>query len=281
MGLRSNLFKAFVAFAVCAASLVAIHTANASIGIAADGFTYNQNFNSLAQTGTANIWTDGVTIDSWFTGRSTYRASTGTDNAGAIYSFGSTASSDRALGSVGSNTTGNIAWGVLFQNTSGLPIGSVEISYVGEEWRKSDAGSSQTLSFYYQVDNLTSPGPPATADFDLATSTADWSPFAALNFASPVFTAGAASALDGNLAANRTSLTSTIAFATPVAVGKWLWIGFLDINNPGNDHGLATDDFSAKFTTIAAAVPETSGLLVWSILCGSVLVGAKRRRDVA
>jgi hypothetical protein len=41
------------------------------------------------------------------------------------------------------------------------------------------------------------------------------------------------------------------------------------------------DNFTINGTAILqAAVPEASAFLVWSLLCGSALVGAKRRRDL-
>src|SRR6185503_13491515 len=83
-----------------------------------------ENFNALATAGTANAWSDNVTIGGLFaqfgavpTNPTTYRASTGSDNTGAIYSFGSASSTDRAFGSIASGTTGDIFWGLSSPTT--------------------------------------------------------------------------------------------------------------------------------------------------------------------
>jgi hypothetical protein len=157
-----------------------------------------------------------------------------------------------------------------------MSIGSVDVSFTGEQWRKSGVTTAQTLDTYVKVDNSTSPGPPS--NFDLAPSFGGWSGVSALNFASPTNTGGGSS-IDGNLSTNKTLLSATISLATPVLAGKWLWIGFRDIDHASNDQGLAIDDFSATFRTLDVdVVPEMSSFIVWSALCCSVVFGAKRRR---
>src|SRR4051794_23526684 len=85
--------------------------------------TYSQNFDSLAASGTANTWTDNSTLLGWYASKtsggasvSAYRASTGSDTAGALYSFGASAATDRALGSLasGNASVGNLAYGIRF-----------------------------------------------------------------------------------------------------------------------------------------------------------------------
>src|SRR5262245_41982478 len=74
--------------------------------LAALNAAYTQDFNTLAATGTVNP----LAINGWYldeTGSSTsnngqYRASTGSDNAGDTYSFGT--DTDRALGTLLSGT---------------------------------------------------------------------------------------------------------------------------------------------------------------------------------
>ena len=57
--------------------------------------TYSQNFDSLVGSGTAN-WTNNFTLPGWDASKTAapgtvanYIAGTGSDNGGAIYSFGS------------------------------------------------------------------------------------------------------------------------------------------------------------------------------------------------
>src|SRR5689334_22933561 len=72
------------------------------------GSTYTQNFDSLSNTGTTNVWTDDSTIPGWYSTRTVYLASTGTLNNGGLFSFGNAGDTERALGSQGSGSTGTI-----------------------------------------------------------------------------------------------------------------------------------------------------------------------------
>jgi hypothetical protein len=257
-------------------------SARASISVTTNGFNYTQDFDTLPATGSATF-TDDSTIAAWFTERrgtgTTIVANTGSSNAGNLYSYGTGTATERALGSVGSGNpaVGDLSWGVLFQNNTGSALESVDLRYIGEQWRNSGDAAAQTLAFYYMVDNGASP--PGSPEFDLADDQSGWTTFAALNFTSPVFD-GSAGALDGNLAANRSSLSSLVTFNTVVDPGKWVWLAWLDIDHAGADHGLAIDNVSATFNTqaVAAAVPETATALVWLVLCGMALAGRKWTR---
>src|SRR4051794_479703 len=80
---------------------------------------YTQNFDSLNNTGTTNAWADNSTIAGWYATKAVtppvtvYRADNGTSNAGALYSFGATGSTERALGTISSGTPGNLAYGLV------------------------------------------------------------------------------------------------------------------------------------------------------------------------
>src|SRR5262249_27554140 len=115
------------------------------------GTPLTENFDTLASTGTNLIWTDNSTIPGWYSSRTTYTANNGSSNAGSLYSYGTGA--DRALGSVGSNATGDIFWGVRLVNSTGGTINSLNISFVGEQWRNGGNTTPQTVDFQYQVAN--------------------------------------------------------------------------------------------------------------------------------
>ncbi|MBK9288285.1 MAG: hypothetical protein IPN38_11530 [Flavobacteriales bacterium] len=55
--------------------------------------SHSQTFDGLANTGSTNTWADNSTIANWYAQRTgngtTYTASTGSSNSGALYSFGS------------------------------------------------------------------------------------------------------------------------------------------------------------------------------------------------
>ncbi len=211
--------------------------------------TISQNFDTLATTGTANAWADDTTLPGWYsqftavtTNPTVYRAEAGAGNAGAIYSYGTGAATERALGSVGSAATGIIYNALKLTNSSGSTITSLAISYNGEQWRNGGNTNAHQLDFQYQI---ASPGTITDAN----TPTTGWVDADALDFVSPTVGA-AATALDGNAAANRTAKAATLSVS--VASGQEVWLRVKDIDDGGADHGLAIDDFSV--TASAAAV---------------------------
>ena len=110
---------------------------------------YTQNFDALSNTGTANPWTDNSTIAGWYANLTTYRADDGNSNVGAMYSYGTAASTERALGGLTSNTIPTVRQGVRIVNNTGSTIGVLQISYTGEQWRRNIF--AQRLSFEYQI----------------------------------------------------------------------------------------------------------------------------------
>jgi predicted extracellular nuclease len=207
------------------------------------GMTYSQNFDTLATSGTTNVWTDDTgTLAGWYAAKSvapnnitTYRADSGTSNTGALYSYGTGTTTERALGSASSGTPGTIYYGVQFTNNTGVTIGSLNISFNGEQWRNGGNTSAQTLAFHYQVG--------ATS---LITGT--WTSVTALDFVTPTVGATIA-ALDGNAAANRTAKSGSIT-GLSLAPGGTIWLRWMDINDASNDHGVAIDDLTV--TAVAA-----------------------------
>lgn len=217
--------------------------APAVISLTTLGTPYTQNFDSLAQTGTNVAWTDDTTINGWYSTRTTYNGGTGSSNTGALYSFGVAGTNpvtDRALGGIGSGGTGTFYWAARFVNNTGSAISSLDISFVGEQWRDGGAvtPAQQTMPFQYQVAN-------AGVITDADTPSTGWTGLASLDFSSPTFTnTGGGGALDGNLAVNRTTKSATLTFGTPVAAGQEIWLRWTDNNDGGNDHALAIDDLS-------------------------------------
>src|SRR5207253_8456303 len=69
-----------------------------------------------------------------------------------------------------------------------------------------------------------------------------WTDVDSLDFSSPI-TAGSVGLLNGNLAANRTSISSSVP-SLAISNGATFWIRWNDLNASGADDGLAVDDFS-------------------------------------
>lgn len=208
--------------------------------------TYTQNFDTLANSGTANTWTDDATIAGWYSTRITYSAGTGSSTTGALYSFGATSSTERALGSVASGTTGTVYYGARFVNDTGLAITSLTVSYTGEQWRDGGNTTPQPLEFSYQVGA-------AVSSLTLGT----WTDFNPLDFTGPIATA-TASALDGNLAANQVVLSQAIPVSVPI--GEEVMLRWTDINDSGNDHGLGIDDLTVTATPLAVTLADFNAL---------------------
>ncbi|MES2460880.1 MAG: PEP-CTERM sorting domain-containing protein [Armatimonadota bacterium] len=267
---RNALFAAAVTTAlVSGLGLAAAPSAQAQVSF---NGTYTQNFDTLLTTGgtaeTANPFTDNSTLPGWYASETAYFGGPGTGNAGGLYSFGAVGNAERALGSIGSNATGTIQYGVQLQNTSGSVINSLTVSYTGEQWRNGGNATAQTLSFAY---------------FNAGASNANvlaggaYTGVAALNFTSLQNTTTAA-ALNGNAAANSTALSSTITNLNWQA-GQYVWLRWTDPNDAGNDHGLAIDSvtLSAAVTPPVGAAPEPGSLAL--VALGAVpLIGLLRRR---
>jgi Bacterial Ig-like domain (group 3)/Lamin Tail Domain len=236
------------------------------VSLTTAGSPYNQNFDSLASTGTSSIVPAGwAFLETGTNANSTYTAGTGSGNTGDTYSFGTT--TDRAFGTL---LSGSLvpAIGACFTNNTGSIITSLAIAYTGEEWRLGTAGRADQLLFEYSL-NAT------------ALNTGTWTAFAPLNFTTPdTVTVGAK---NGNAAADRTAISATIG-SLSIPNGATLWIRWRDFDASGADDGLAVDDFSLTPTTgaptptnpsatgAAAPSPVTAGASV--TLTATVTPGA-------
>ncbi|MCR9252321.1 MAG: T9SS type A sorting domain-containing protein [bacterium] len=189
--------------------------------------TYTEDFNTLANTGTAVTWTDNTTLSGWYSDEIDYDASAGTSTSGALYSFGTGTDSDRALGSLASGGTGTVFYGVRILNNTGSTITEFNVSYTAEQWRQTTAAANTTaVSYQVGATDLTS---------------GSWTSVTSLDIIS--LQAGTATgSLDGNDASNQSSHSATIT--TSVANGQEIWIRWVDSNDTGSDHGLAIDNFS-------------------------------------
>ena len=197
------------------------------------GSAYAQNFDTLANTGTSStLPTD------WFiseTGTSvtvngSYTAGTGSLNTGDTYSFGAAASAERALGQVRSGTFAG-SFGATFTNNTGATVTSLQISYVGEQWRFGGVHTTIADKMDFQI------------SFDATSlTTGTWIDVNALDFLAPIV-AGTVGPLDGNLAANRTALSFNLT-SLGIANGATFWIRWVDVDATGADDGLGIDDFS-------------------------------------
>lgn len=198
---------------------------------------YTENFDTLASTGTTPNSTlpAGWSVAEMGTGAAAdnqYVVGTGSSNAGNLYSFGSTGSTERALGSVASGSVAPM-FGASFTNTTGGNVGQIDIQYTGEQWRLGSvtAGrASDVLNFQYSVDAV-------------SLTTGTWADVDSLDFRSVVLTGGTAGARDGNATEFRANVQGSITQLN-LATNQTLWIRWIDPDIAGSDDGLAIDDFS-------------------------------------
>ncbi|MEN9997782.1 MAG: hypothetical protein RI922_772 [Bacteroidota bacterium] len=210
------------------------------INLSTIGSPYTQDFNTLSNSATSSTLPSGWFLSESGTGsNATYTAGTGSIATGDTYSFGATSSTDRSLGTLQSGTVIPTI-GAQFSNTSGSTITSLIITYTGEQWRLGTAGRVDRLDFQY-----------STSATSLTTGT--WTDENSLDFTAPI-TTGTLGAFDGNLAANRLTITFTIS-GLSIASGSSIWIRWNDFNASGADDGLGIDDFSI---TPQATSPSTS-----------------------
>ena len=219
--------------------------------------SYSQDFNSLATTGTADTWANNLTLAGWFlytgggTAITTYAAGTGSSSTGSFYSFGAASSTDRAFGGVGSGGTyfGSPASGavggymaVALTNTTSDAFSSITISFDGEQWRNGGNTSAQTMVLQYGFGTTFS-------------SVSSWiEPDGTFNWTSPV-TGSTAAAVDGTTAGQVPDVGGTLS--VDFEPGDTLWFRWVELNDPGNDHGLAIDNLSI---TTPSETPEPSSI---------------------
>lgn len=239
--------------------IVAKTSSFAQFSIAATNTTYTEDF---ALMSTAGTWTNNTTpITGWYARTdatasiTTFGLNTGSTTTAGLYSFGvagTNALSDKSLGYAASNaftgsnpSKGYFGW--RLKNNTGGTLESITITYDGEQWRKENNASTNSLTVEYQT---------GTTVTDLTAGT--WtSAGAGLTFTTPIVGATTATSLDGNAPANRVAdLTATVTFGSPLAAGDEVMIRWVDLNDSGNDHMITIDN-----VRIIAQAPQPISLL--------------------
>lgn len=212
----------------------------AQVSITSLGTAYTQDFNSLDNTSAVTASTvplptgwllneaQGTSASALMDGL--YGVDNGAANNGNVWSYGTTGSTDRALGSLRSNSL-LPSFGVWFTNNTGGVITSLDVTYRGEMWRVGVSARlvADRLDFQYSTD--------ATS---LTTGT--WNDVNSLDFQSPVLNVTSA-ALDGNAAGNFTTVTATIT-GLNIPNGTSIYLRWVDADISSSDDALAIDDVS-------------------------------------
>lgn len=206
------------------------------ISISQLGMPLTENFNTLSANTTSNAECCFSNVPSNWQfqelgsgANTTYGATIGTSTGANTYSFGALSATERAFGSLNSGTLDTVIIGASYTNNTGSAIQSLKITFTGEQWRQNQTSrvGPDTLLFAYSTD--------ATSLISGA-----WTSVSNLNFQS-LFWGSAAGALDGNLPANRQTITHTIT-GLNIAAGATFYIRWLDRDIAGTDDGIAIDD---------------------------------------
>lgn len=237
--------------ALLLASVTIASAAMAQISITGSSLTYTQDFNSLdtlsATPYNTALPTGWALAETGTNANSTYRGGAGASNAGDTYSFGTSGSTERALGGVASGSL-LPAFGARFVNNTGAAITHFDVTYHGEQWRLGNPAShTDTLYFMYST-NATSVGDAA----------ATWTEASALTLTSVLTSGTAAGATDGNT--NFSTMTGTVTVNIPN--GATLTIKWMDPNIIGSDDALAVDDLSITFANGAPPPPTYNPNLI-------------------
>ena len=225
--------------------------------IALSSGSYTQDFNSLSLNSSLNLWRDNTTLLGWYAAKSVapnsitnYMASDGNSGAGALYSFGSTGSPERALGSVASGTPGDIAYGLAFANDTGARVSTFTITYTGEQWRNG-GGVANTLTFWYRVS-------PALITSSELVALTNWTAVTNLDFAAPSAITPTGFALDGNLATNRQEFSSVFIPGLTVPPGQNVFFRWYDADSTGTDQGIGVDDLVVDFSPLRPVITSVT-----------------------
>jgi len=208
-------------------------TGTGSVSLTTIGSSVTENLDTLSNT--AGSTTNTTLPTGWYIteqgggarDNEQYAVDTGGSNTGDIYSYGAAASTDRALGALRSGTLIPF-FGAKFTNNTGVTVTSLDVSYIGEEWRLGTAARTDRIDFQIST-NAT----------DLTTGT--YTDVDTLDFTTPdTVTIGAK---NGNAAADRTAISATIS-SLSIPNGASFFIRWTDLDASGADDGLSVDDFS-------------------------------------
>jgi len=239
-------------YVVIGAALAAVFS-QAQVVLTGPG-TYFQDFDSLPSSGSGLTWNDNLPtalMPGWYSNQTTFSADNGSTPLSGLYSYGATGSGERALGST-ALPGALLQYGIRLNNGSTTTFGSLNLDFIGEQWRDGSANLDQ-LFFEYST-NATSLG------------SGTWNPLASLNFNS-IQNSGSG-ILNGNLPANQAFHTGTMTGLNWLS-GTDMWVRWTHVGNQSR-HALALDTMHLN----ATPVPEPISLAVLGTAC----VGLIRRR---
>lgn len=287
-----HLIKGGIASCAIIAAVSMTRPAAASVIYTTPGSTYSQNFDTLPITpentslgSSPTGWEDdtptpGVgnfSIVGWylfhpaslaeggFSGHQRMRIGAGSANTGAFMSYGTSGSTERALGSLVSSSTvptnpGQQYIAMRLTNNAPYTLDSFTLSYDGEQWR--DGGNATPVAKTLSVEWSTT----ASAINDSANFTAAGSGF---DFTTPVN--GTTSSSGFGNTSGKISIGPGTVTGINWAPGTDLWIRWKDSRISGNNQGVAIDNVAFS------ATPEPASMSL--LAATATLFGLRRRRS--
>ncbi|MEX2214248.1 MAG: PEP-CTERM sorting domain-containing protein [Phycisphaeraceae bacterium] len=208
-----------------------------AVPISLTGGAYTQDFDTLATAGSSSTLPPGwAFVETGGNANGLYVGNNGAQTAGDTYSYGTTGSTDRALGALRSGTLVPII-GAEFTNNTGGTITSLSINYIGEMWRAGVTGrnAADRIDFAFSL-NATALNNGAFTDVD------------ALDYQSSNINT-TAGAVDGNSASFNTPVAGNVN-GLNILNGSTFWIRWTDFDISSSDDGLAVDNFSLTPTFV-------------------------------
>jgi hypothetical protein len=176
-------------------------------------------------------------------------ANAGGTNTAAIYSFGSGTSTERALGMIASGTTTPGIGLEIVNAFAGNAITGFTITYRQENWRTSTLATNTNI-FAYGTDAFT-----GLTSANYISSGSGMITLTSLNAVGPGSVASNGP-IDGNNPTNQANRSGSVTGLSILPGGR-LFLRWQDVNDNGNDAGLAIDDFNISFTTQSLNTPPT------------------------
>ncbi|MFN4244024.1 MAG: hypothetical protein ACK4PI_12415, partial [Tepidisphaerales bacterium] len=256
-----------------ATACVALAPSAHAIVVGYTGGTHTQNFDTLPNAasvfGSATLLGRGphaladafgsAGLDGWWganhRGSSTsteFRAHDGSLASGAgrgVISFGVEGDNDRALGVLATSNQVS-SFGVIFRNDTSAALDSLVIEFFGEQWRRGNVPTPNSLTFGYVV-TATDPSEDAINDIRNPSQNPPLPPGAtllnytavpALDFFAPNTSSPTEVAINGNAAENRQFRTATLS-NLGWAPGHYLTLRWVGVDQSGQDDGVGIDDF--------------------------------------
>lgn len=220
-------------------------TASRFLSINQFNSSYLQTFDSLGADYANSPYNHNTLPKGWFASEegsnsdNTFNVAYGEFASGNIYSFGDSLSSERALGSIGSGANSHSDYGAAFINNTGDTITTLEVDYVGEQWRQGRPGVSRSTG-------------PDTLHFSVGINVASiaasgFNAISDLNFYSPEVNGTLNTPLNGNDTVNQTKLQYVVVNLN-VLPRDTVWLRWTDFNSQSFDDGLGID--SVKVTAL-------------------------------